>query len=144
MSMMNIPLFDALGAKMTYLDRKNTVIAENIANADMPAYRAKQVSDVNFGKVLEKTIQRGAGDKITVAPVTMATTNARHLPLPGIDANAKTMQARMTYEVAPNNNSVIIEEQMVQANAVQMDYNLMTNLMRKNMGMYFTALGRNG
>lgn len=144
MSMLNIPLFDALGAKMTYLDRKNTVIAENIANADMPSYRAKQVSDVNFGRVLEKTIQRSGTDKVQVAPVTMATTNPRHLPLPGVDANAKTMQARMTYEVSPNNNSVIIEEQMVQANAVQMDYNLMTNLMRKNMGMYFTALGRNG
>lgn len=144
MSMLNIPLFDALGAKMTYLDRKNTVIAENIANADMPSYRAKSVSDVNFGRVLENVIQRGAVGKVDVAPVTMATTNSRHLPLPGVDANAKTQQARMTYEVAPNNNSVIIEEQMVQANMVQMDYNLMTNLMRKNMGMYYTALGRNG
>lgn len=142
MSMMNIPLFDALGAKMSYLDRKNTVIAENIANADMPGYRAKKVSDVNFGKVLDKVIQRDDA-KVKVDPVTMMTTNPRHLPLPGVDANAKTMQARMTYEVAPNNNSVIIEEQMVQANGVQMDYNLMTNLMRKNLGMYYTALGRN-
>lgn len=142
MSMLNIPLFDALGAKMTYLDRKNTVIAENIANADMPNYRAKAVSEVNFGRVLEKTIQRDE-TRVKVPPVSLQTTNPRHLPLPGIDANAKTLQARMTYEVAPNNNSVIIEEQMVQANAVQMDYSLMTNLMRKNMGMYFTALGRN-
>jgi flagellar basal-body rod protein FlgB len=71
------------------------------------------------------------------------TTNPKHLPLPGVNQDAKTVQSRMTYEVAPNNNAVIIEEQMVKANETQMDYNLMTNLMRKNIGMYYTALGRN-
>lgn len=139
MSMLNIPLFDAMGAKMTYLDRKNTVISENIANADMPGYRAKDMSKIDFGKVLDKAIQRDAGK---LAPVKLETTNAKHMPLPGMAANAKTMNARMTYEVSPNENSVILEEQMVKANEVQMDYNLMTNLLRKNMGMLYTALGR--
>lgn len=140
MSMLNIPLFDALGAKMSYLDRKNTVIAENIANADMPGYRAKELSTVDFGRVLDKVIQQ---DGVKVAPVSMMTTNPKHLPLPGVNQDAKTVQSRMTYEVAPNNNAVIIEEQMVKANETQMDYNLMTNLMRKNISMYYTALGRN-
>lgn len=140
MSMLNIPLFDAMGAKMTYLDRKNTVISENIANADMPGYRAKEMSDINFGKVLDKAIQREPGK---LAPVKLETTNNKHMPLPGVDANAKTLNQRVTYEVAPNDNSVIIEEQMVKANGVQMDYNLMTNLMRKNLGMMYVALGRN-
>jgi len=36
---------------------------------------------------------------------------------------------------------VIIEEQMVKASQTTMDYNLMTNLMRKNVGMIQTALG---
>ncbi len=142
MSMLNIPLFDAMGAKMTYLDRKNTVISENIANADMPGYRAKEMKAMDFGKVLDRVMQDDTS-KVTVDKVSMMTTNPKHLPLPGMTADAKTIQSRMTYEVSPNENSVIIEEQMVKANEVQMDYSLMTNLLRKNMGMLYTALGRN-
>lgn len=142
MSMLNIPLFDAMGAKMTYLDRKNTVISENIANADMPGYRAKEMKTMDFGKVLDRVMQDGTS-KVKVDKVSMMTTDPKHLPLPGVSADAKTLQSRMTYEVAPNENSVIIEEQMVKANEVQMDYSLMTNLLRKNMGMLYTALGRN-
>ncbi len=139
MSILNIPLFDAMGAKMTYLDRKNTVIANNIANADMPGYRAKELSKIDFGKVLDKVIQ---DDGVKVKPVKMATTNPNHLQLPGVNQSAKTAEAKITYEVAPNENSVILEEHMVKANEVQLDYNLMTNLMRKNVGLLYTALGR--
>lgn len=140
MSMLNIPLFQAMSAKMTYLDRKNAVIAENIANADMPGYRAKDVGAVNFGRVLDKVIQ---DDSLKVAPVKVSMTDPRHMALGGVSENVKTKEARITYEVAPNDNSVVIEEQMVKAAEVQMDYNLMTNLMRKQIGMIYMALGRN-
>jgi flagellar basal-body rod protein FlgB len=48
----------------------------------------------------------------------------------------------MTYEVAPDENAVILEEQMVKASQVQMDFNLLTNLSSKQSGMFRTALGR--
>lgn len=141
MSMMNIPLIEAMGAKLSYLNHQNTVIAENVANADMPGYRAKELSKVDFGRVLDKVIQDG---KIGVQPVSMAMTNPKHLALGGVNQSVKTSAARLTYEVSPNENSVVLEEQMVKAAEVQMEYNLMTNLMRKQIGMIYTALGRNG
>lgn len=141
MSMMNIPLFQALGAKMTYNGRYQTVLAENIANADMPGYRAKSLGKVDFGAVLDKTIQSGDSRP---APVRLAATHAGHAGMGDLKQQARTAEARMTYEVAPNDNSVVIEEQMVKAGEIEMDYNLMSNLLRKNIGFIYTALGRNG
>jgi flagellar basal-body rod protein FlgB len=41
MTLQNIPLIKAMGAKMMYLEKRQAVLAQNIANADTPNYRAK-------------------------------------------------------------------------------------------------------
>lgn len=74
--------------------------------------------------------------------VRLDTTREGHMPSPNEIRDARVAKDRLTYEVAPAGNGVIIEEQMVKANQTMMDYNLMTGLMTKQMGMYRTALGR--
>ena len=37
----------AMGAKMSYLDTRQGVLAQNIANADTPEYRPRDLTDVN-------------------------------------------------------------------------------------------------
>jgi flagellar basal-body rod protein FlgB len=64
------------------------------------------------------------------------------MPPPGEIETAKDAKQKITYEVAPAGNAVIIEEQMVKANETNMEYTLLTNLMRKQSGMIRTALGR--
>ena len=76
--------------------------------------------------------------------VTLETTNPMHMPNPDMTKQSKEAKDRWTYEVAPDKNGVIIEEQMVKATKTQMDYNLMTNLSSKYGMMMRTALGRNG
>ena len=138
MSLGDLPLMKAMAAKMTYLDKRQTVIAQNIANADTPGYVSKDLTEVDFGAVLKKI---SGHDKMTV---TLATTNERHMPnLNAID-RSRDMKDRWTYEVAPDKNAVILEEQMVKSAKTQMDYNLITNIMSKYSGMYRTALGRQG
>jgi len=51
-------------------------------------------------------------------------------------------EQRKRYEVAPDGNSVVIEEQMVKVAETQMDYQLVTNLYRKHVDMIKTAIGR--
>ena len=46
--------------------------------------------------------------------------------------------------MAPSENSVILEEQMMRANETSIDHTLMMNIMRKNIGMIRTALGQGG
>lgn len=134
MNIKNIALFHAMGAKMNYLSTRQGVLAQNIANADTPEYRPRDLTEVDFGAVLKEV----TGSKT----VRMERTKAGHM-MPGGDIDdPKNRKSRMTYEVAPGDNAVIIEEQMMKATNTTMDYNLMTNLMRKNVGMIQTALGR--
>ncbi|MCI5060266.1 MAG: flagellar basal body rod protein FlgB [Alphaproteobacteria bacterium] len=119
---------------MNYLNQRQGVLAQNIANSDTPEYRPRDLTKVDFGAVLK--------DVTGSQKIRMERTAPGHM---GPGANLHSPDSRKTrtpYEVAPADNSVIIEEQMVKAAKTNMDYNLMTNLMRKNVGMIQTALGR--
>ena len=134
MSIQNVPLMRAMAAKMIYLDKRQAVISQNIANADTPGYRPQDLTKVDFGKVLEKVTGK--------QQVTLTTTNSEHVLGKNDMANTKDKKDRMTYEVAPDGNAVILEEQMIKANQTMMDYSLLTNLMNKQASMYRLALGR--
>lgn len=136
MSIQNVPLMKAMASKMIYLDKRQGVIAQNMANADTPDYRSQDLTKVDFGSVLKKV----TGSQ----QVTLAKTDAGHMAGPNDKGNAKDVKDRMTYEVAPDGNAVILEEQMIKANQTSMDYNLLTNLMSKQANMYRLALGRQG
>lgn len=139
MTIQNIPLFQAMGAKLNYLEQRQGIIARNIANADTPDYRPHDLTEIDFGSVLDDVVNRGTGAKMSVR---MQTTNPLHMPAPGDMEQAEDRKQKITYEVAPAGNAVVIEEQMVKATKTNMDFNLITNLMRKNVAMIRTALGR--
>lgn len=133
MDLKNMALFHAMGAKMNYLSMRQGVIAQNIANADTPEYRPRDLTEVDFGAVLTEITNS--------KKMRLEKTQADHMRPGGNLDDPRNRKSRFTYEVAPADNAVIIEEQMVKASQTTMDYNLMTNLMRKNIGMIQTALG---
>ena len=123
---------------MDFLTQRQRVVAQNVSNADTPNYRPQDIKDVDFSKVLKK-IDKSSND---IQQVSMASTNALHMPAPG-DVNIDDpRKQKQTYEVAPEGNAVVIEEQLIKAGRTVMDYNLMTNLYQKNTGLIRTALGR--
>lgn len=134
MDIKNIALFQAMGAKMNYLSTRQGVIAQNIANADTPEYRPRDLTKVDFGAILK--------DVTGSNKIRMEKTAPGHIGPGGTLGREDIRKSRMTYEVAPDDNGVIIEEQMIKASQTTMDYNLITNLMRKNVGMIQTALGK--
>lgn len=136
MDLSNLALFQAMGGKMNYLSTRQGVIAQNVANADTPNYRPRDLKPVDFGAVLKDV----SGSK----QVRMEKTAAGHIGPGGMLGREDIRKSRMTYEVAPAGNAVILEEQMVKASQTTGEYNLITNLMRKNVSMIRTALGRAG
>ena len=134
MDIKNIALFQAMGAKMNYLSTRQGVLAQNIANADTPEYRPRDLTKVDFGAVLK--------DVTGSQKIRMERTTAGHMTPGGNIGTPDERKSRVTYEVAPDDNGVIIEEQMIKASQTTMDYNLMTNLIRKNVGLIQTAMGR--
>jgi flagellar basal-body rod protein FlgB len=130
-----VPLFGLLSARMAWLSERQTVLSQNVANADTPGYRPKDVSQPDFQRLLAKGVAR----------LEMARTDAGHL---GGGASARLSvdgrEQRRTFEVAPSGNAVVLEEQMAKLGETFLDYQLSSNLYRKQVSMVRTALGRGG
>ena len=132
----NIALFQALGAKMDFLNQRQRVIAQNIANTDTPGYRPKDMKPVDFSSVL-KNVANAGGQNIH-----LGATKAGHMSAQSDVRVGDSDKQKRTYEVAPSGNAVIMEEQLLNSGQTMADYTLMTSLLRKNMGLINTALGR--
>lgn len=136
MTIQNIGLFEGLAAKMHFLDQRQKQLAQNIANSDTPSYQPHDLKPVDFGAVLRDVTKSGG--------VSIETTASNHMTLNGGVDDPKAREQRRTFEIAPDGNAVIMEEQMVKASQNTIDYNLMTSLYQKNLTMLKIALGRNG
>lgn len=134
MTTQNISLFKAMSAKMDFLNQRQRVVAQNVANADTPDYKPKDLVPIKFDKILQNVTKSNT--------VQLETTRPGHMPPPNEVQDPKSRKQKHTYEVAPAGNAVIMEEQLMMSNRTVMDYNLMTNLYRKNVQLLQTALGR--
>lgn len=132
----NLSLFKAIGAKMEFLNQRQRVLSQNISNADTPGYKPQDLRDLDFRETL-KNIEKNKSDSVFINR-----TNKGHMSPAGEIHDPKSGKQRHTYEVAHAGNAVILEEQMVKTNKNMIDYNLMTNMYQKNIGMIKTALGR--
>jgi flagellar basal-body rod protein FlgB len=133
-----LALFDAFEAQLRQLSQRQKTIAENIANADTPGYRARDVVPAGFAKILGS--HSGAPGQVSVPHIEMPAAFARL----GSRAGAQNGSSvdRNVLETKPNGNTVSLEEQLAKQADVQMDYATITNLYRKQMGMLRTALGK--
>ena len=131
----NIGLMDAISAKMRYLDDRQKVLAQNVANADTPNYQAHDLTKVDFAGMLSNILKDGAN-------LRPAQTDPSHMGPPDETATANDKAQKKSYEVAPGGNAVILEEQMVKAAQTTTDFNLMTSLYEKNVAMLRTAIDR--
>ena len=74
--------------------------------------------------------------------VQMETSAAGHLLPPDQSPNPKVGNNKTPYEVEPDGNSVVLEEQMTKASDTQINYALMVNLYRDTADMIRTSLGK--
>lgn len=127
-----IPLFAAMKAKLSYHSERQNVLAQNIANADTPDYRARDLAAPDF-----KRMVGAASHKL---PLTV--TNPQHVSLSsGAAAGFETIKRKSTYEQSPVGNNVAVEEEMMRIAENQSEYQKTLNLYRKTVTMFRTALG---
>lgn len=133
MDINNLAFFKMARNKMDYVAQRQKVVAENIANADTPGYRAKELREPNFKKM--------AIDAMDNTPKP-AVTHPGHIQAALPDQGPyREISERKTYETSIDGNKVVLEEQIEKASRNRSDYNLALTLFRKNMNMIRTALG---
>ncbi len=128
-----IDVFRISGAGMRYLAERQNVLAQNVANADTPHFRARDLRPfVVTSKLLGKT---GAA-----APLPLAATRAGHVGLGRDGINIVADRAASETE-DPNGNTVSLEEQMVKQADVAKSYDMATTIYRRSAALFRTAAG---
>lgn len=139
MDFMGIPLFNVMKAKMNYISERQSVLAQNIANADTPDYQAKDIAEPDF-KAIAMRASGGSAQKLP-----MAVTDSKHLAGSGKSGSGLAASKRpSTFELNPNGNNVVIEEEMMRISENQAEYQKVLSLYRKTIDMFKTAIGKQG
>ena len=130
MELNGVPLFSLLTNRMSWLSARQSVLAENVSNADTPDYVARDMKPMDFENILAG---QNGGKGLTL-------TNARHISIRG--SSDPFEQEDATGEGGtPSGNVVSIEQEMIKLSDTQIQYQTATNLYQKAVNMFRTALG---
>jgi flagellar basal-body rod protein FlgB len=128
-------LFQLISARMSWLSQRQVVLSQNIANADTPDYQPKDLRAADFTRLVEGFA--GRPGKLALAHTAPA--HLKGAPVARIGLSGRPQAA--PYEVAPDGNAVVLEEQSAKAAETALDFQLTSNLYRKYLGMVRIALG---
>lgn len=105
-----------------------SAIAENVANADTPGYRAKDVADFAESYHSEGGFQ-------------LAATRPGHIPASPTAAYAAVSE-RAGGHLSPNGNNVSLEDEMMRMAGVRKDHDTALAIYKKSLDILRTSLGR--
>jgi flagellar basal-body rod protein FlgB len=130
MDLSKLPLFEAITRRMSWLGERQSVLAQNVANADTPQYTAQDVKPPSFAELVA-----GASRRL---PLVM--TAAGHIA-PVHDGGSFKLEPQKVSERSPNGNGVQLEDQMMKVADTANDYALTTSLYRRQLGLIKLVLG---
>ena len=133
MDLSEIPLFSMLRGRLGYLNERQKVIAENVANADTPNYRPHDLKPFSF-EAQVKAAASSAGVQAMTQPGHMQAPNARR-SLSG----SKPIRAADS-ETTMDGNGVVLEEEMMKMTDARMNYDAAIGFYQKSLGMLRTAI----
>lgn len=123
MAITDLPLLSQIKGRLTWLDQRQRVIAENVANADTPGYVGRDLSQpTDFAAALR-------GGRLQ-----MTRTSAMHIAPAGSAARFEA-HASPDSETTLDGNSVVVEEQMLKMAESRMAYDAAIGLYQKSMQM---------
>lgn len=116
----DLALLKTASAMAGHAARRHSVISNNIANADTPGFKAKDVKP--FAEIYEQSTQRRK---------------------PLADASISSRLVNISGSSDPNGNTVSLEEQMLTSVQAVGEHDLATLMYRKTLDMMKLAIGKN-
>ncbi|GAC1341721.1 MAG: flagellar basal body rod protein FlgB [Acetobacteraceae bacterium] len=123
----DIGLFRLAERRLAWVDERQRLLAQNVANADTPGFKPRDVAP--FAAAL-------AGQDAVLAQTDKAHFASPTSSIHGLDIRASGR--------APNGNAVSLEDQLSKVADTSSTQELVNNLYHKYQGLFRTALGRNG
>lgn len=128
------PLLEALAGKMQWHQARQAVLAENVANAQTPGYKPRDLKAYTFEEHLRGMAPAGPSTATTDRGHIVASSNGGPRGFGAVESGA--------FEITPDGNGVTLEDQMMKVTSNQMDYQAITTLYSRSLKLIRTALGR--
>ena len=129
----HIPLFAAFSKRMAWLTARQTVLAENVANANTPGYMAKDLKELDFKSML------ASGNGASNGALRLAADQPGHIAPASANNPARVVQ--VADDQSLSGNGVSLESQMMKVSTNASEYALVTTLYKQNITMIKTVLG---
>jgi flagellar basal-body rod protein FlgB len=133
MSLTDIPIFTALSEKMKWHQARQSLLAENVANAETPGFRGRDLSAFGFAEHMKN---------LATNSVATAVTQSGHIAIGSDAADGFGARNINNFEITPEGNGVTLEDEMMKVAQNQMDYQMVTSLYTRSLKLIRTALGR--
>jgi flagellar basal-body rod protein FlgB len=135
MNLDTIPLFGLLKGKLGYVNQRQKVLAENVANADTPGYSPRDLKGFSFEAALKNASAAGGG---------LTRTNVMHLEGNGARQGPWKAQATPDSETRLDGNQVVLEEQMMKMTESRLEFETAVGLYQQSMGLIRMAVRKPG
>lgn len=130
MPITDIPILSMLRTRMEWHQERQRVLAENVANADTPNYRPRDLAPPNFEEAL-------AGPSV----LALARTEPDHIAGVGGGSSHFAADRHLKYEVRPGGNAVNHEDEMMKVASNQMDFDTVADLYSRSLALIKVAVG---
>jgi len=135
MGITDIPILSMLRTRLDWSQARQRILADNVANADTPHFRGRDLAPLKFDDPLLVT-------PTTVPGVALTRTASNHMEGVGLSQSPFPNKNAPVYEVRPGGNAINLEEEMMKVAANQMDFQTATALYTRSLNLIKTALGK--
>ncbi len=126
-------LFTLLQARERWLAARFATLAQNVANADTPGYRARDLDPARFDRFVERLLPPPEGGGLR-------RTHPRHLPPPELVRTELRTAVAEAAEETVSGNTVVLAEEVRKLAEVEEQYRLAVRLFGKYRDMFRTAV----
>jgi flagellar basal-body rod protein FlgB len=131
MPITDLPILSMLRTRMEWHQERQRVLAENVANADTPDYRPRDLAPPNFQQ------------ELTTASIGLVRDNPGQIAADAEDTRFAE-DSKLRYEVRPGGNAVNHEDEMMKVASNQMDFDAVADLYSRGLALIKLAAGASG
>ena len=129
MAIGDVGIFSMLRTRMQWHQDRQRILADNVANSDTPNFRPRDLVELKFdafGPV--------------VPGASLVRTSAGHQA--GTQSESTFPRTDSGFQIRPAGNAVSLEDEMMKVASNQMDFQTVTALYNKSLGLIKLAVGK--
>jgi flagellar basal-body rod protein FlgB len=130
MAIADLGVFSMLRTRMQWHQERQKILADNVANADTPNFRPRDLAELKFSSF---------GPAAPGAPSLSRTDEAHQAESESASGFPRTDSG---FEIRPAGNAVSLEDEMMKVANNQMDFQTVSALYTKSLGLIKIAVGK--